>query len=48
MIKNFDAVAFQRKVREELSKEYLKDPLAYKKDLAKNYRKSTKPKRKTA
>lgn len=31
--KNFDCVGFQRKVREELSKEFMADPKAFMKSL---------------
>ena len=44
MKKKFDAVGFQRKVREELSKKYFANPEAFLKELKKKYRGS--PKRK--
>ena len=37
MMKKFDAVQFQRKVREELSKKYLNDPEAFARELRSTY-----------
>ena len=45
MNKKFDAVGFQRKVREQLSKKYIADPEAFLKELKRKY--SGTPKRKT-
>ncbi len=36
--KTFDAVEFQRKVRQKLSKEYLKDPKTFMKKLQEQFR----------
>ena len=44
MKKKFDAVGFQRKVREELSKKYIADPEAFLKELKSKY--NGTPKRK--
>jgi hypothetical protein len=51
--KKFDAVSMMRKIRDELNKQYLKNPEKYKKDLEKinikyGISKSIKRKRKTA
>lgn len=37
MKKKFDAVQFQRKVREELSKKYLSDPKVFARELKTKY-----------
>lgn len=44
MKKKFDAVEFQRKVREELSKEYCSDPKAFLRKLKEEYGHLQKPK----
>jgi hypothetical protein len=51
--KKFDAVSMMRKIRDELNKEYLDNPVKYKKDLDRinikyDISKSGKRKRKTA